>query len=213
MSKKVVLVGATGLVGKELLSILQANDGVSEIACLLRRPVNLRVEKARGHVVDFMNLDKSQELFDGAVAVICCIGTTMKVAKTREQFQMVDHYIPKEVARLAKEAGIESYSLVSSLGANPLSGSFYLRVKGSIENELKKNGFHRLMIYRPSLLLGQREKKRSAELVMALFFRCFFWAIPQKYHPTDSFVLAKLMAENALDFENGVHIFESSVIK
>jgi uncharacterized protein YbjT (DUF2867 family) len=213
MSKKVVLVGATGLVGKEMLSILQANDGVSEIICLLRRPVNLGIEKARGCVVDFMNLDESRGLFDGAAAVICCVGTTMKVAKTREQFQMVDHYIPKEVARLAKEAGIESYSLVSSLGANPLSRSFYLRVKGAIENELKKNGFHRLLIYRPSLLLGRRAKKRPGELAMALFFRCFFWGIPKKYHPTDAVVLAKLMAEHALGFENGVHIFESSVIK
>lgn len=208
-----VLVGATGLVGKQLLSILQANDEISEIICLLRRPVNLGIEKVRVHVVDFMDLDQSRGLFDGVSAVFCCIGTTMKVAKTREQFQIVDHYIPKEVARLAKEMGVESYSLVSSLGANALSGSFYLRVKGLIEDELKKVGFHRLMIYRPSLLLGQRVKKRPSELVMALFFRWFFWAIPQKYHPTDSMVLANLMAEHALDFENGVHIFEASVIK
>lgn len=213
MGKKVIVIGATGLVGTQLLNSLQQDTNVSEVICLVRRPVNYSFEKVSVHVVNFMDLEKYQSLFDEVTDVICCVGTTMNIAKTKEQFQIVDHYIPKVVGRLAKASGVQSYSLVSSLGADKDSRSFYLRVKGNIESDLQKFGFDRLLIYRPSLLLGKRVPARSGEVVMTLFFKWFFWAIPKKYHATDSCVLADLMSKDISTVDSGVHIFEAVMIK
>ena len=123
--KKVLVLGATGLVGAQLVDDLADDPNVGELICLVRRPYPLPNSKVSVQVVDFMDLDKYQVLFESVTDVVCCIGTTMKQAKSREQFQIVDHYIPKVVARIAKSKGVESYSLVSSLGAKATSGSFY----------------------------------------------------------------------------------------
>ena len=130
-------------------------------------------QKVQCHWVDFMNLDAHDVLFDGITDVICCIGTTMKKAKSREQFQLVDHYIPKEVARIAKSKGIGSFMFVSSQGANISSRFFYLSVKGAIEAHLKAAGFDTLVIYRPSLLTGNRRELRMGEVVIGAFFAFF----------------------------------------
>ena len=86
-------------------------------------------------------------------------------------------------------------------------------MKGKIEDEIKKVGFSKVRIYRPSLLLGNRSKKRLGEWVMGMMFRLFSWMIPKTYAPTDASVLAKMMATHLHQTEEGVHIFEASMIQ
>ena len=211
--KNVLVIGATGCVGSQLIDILSKDEAIDSVVCLTRRPVESRHLNVEMHVVNFMALEKYQDLFESITDVVCCIGTTMKQAKTREQFQIVDHYIPKVVARMAQSNDIQSYSLVSSLGANPNSRSFYLRVKGSVEHEIKKAGFPRLFIYRPSLLIGPRHEWRWGERIMGMLFRLFSGVIPKKYAPTYVASLATLMAKNLHQTNDGVHIIESSMIQ
>ena len=212
-TKIVMVIGATGLVGEAVLGKLCHDPNIAEIRCLIRRPCkNLFTDKCQVHVVNFMDLDRSRHLFENVTDVICCVGTTMRKAKTKEAFQMVDHYIPNVVARFAKDQGVLSYSLVSSLGASSDSNSFYLNVKGRVEESIQSFGFNRCVIYRPSLLLGKRKEFRPMEWVMGVFFKLFIWLIPQKYHPTRVSILANRIVNDIHQLNNGIHIVESAVI-
>jgi uncharacterized protein YbjT (DUF2867 family) len=190
---RVLVVGATGLLGSQLVDGLCKTSGISQIRCLVRKKNTPLWPNVDVQPVDFMNLDNHHRLFDGITHVICCVGTTMKTAKSTTQFQLVDHYIPKEVARISKAKGISNFSLVTSLGANSRSPLFYFQVKGAIEDHIAGMGFDSLIIYRPSLLLGKRREFRWTEALMGIGFRLFSWGIPRSLAPTDSAVLAKRM--------------------
>ena len=151
--KKVLVLGATGMVGTQLVAQLNLDDSISEVICLVRRPVQIEGLKSTVHMVDFMNIERHKDCFDSVTAIFCCIGTTMKQAGSRDAFQIVDHYIPMVTARLAKELGIESFFLISSGGANERSRFFYLHVKGLLESDLTKMNFDQLVIFRPGLLV------------------------------------------------------------
>ena len=210
----VLVIGGSGVVGQAILKELVQQESV----CQIRVPVRSISAKLFMHpkvnyqVVSFLELDQFPDLFNGVTHVICAIGTTMKKAKTKEQFQIVDHYIPKVVARLAKENGIESYSLVSSLGANKNSRHFYLHVKGQLESDLEQIGLKKLLIYRPSLLDGKRREFRFGEFVSLMLFKLFSWLIPKKYSPTSVVLLAQKIVFQLDQKIDGVHFFEPDVI-
>ncbi|NHB67756.1 hypothetical protein G8O23_03565 [Bacteroidales bacterium M08MB] len=103
----------------------------------------------------------------------CCLGTTMRKAGSREAFRKVDFDMVVDFAQKAKTAGIERFAVVSSIGANPKSKNFYLKTKGQVEEELKKIGFARLVIVRPSLLLGKRNERRIAEDIGKVLYSIF----------------------------------------
>jgi uncharacterized protein YbjT (DUF2867 family) len=214
-SKVIVIVGATGLVGSAVIDLLKYQPSY-EVRCLVRSPYSLndsdQCPNITYHVVSFLDLDDCKHLFDGVTHVICAVGTTIKKAKTREQFQLVDHYIPKAVARIAKESGAQSFQLISSIGANPKSSSFYLQVKGMVEDIVIREQYERLIIYRPSLLAGKRTEFRFFEQLMLMVCQMFLWVIPIRYRPTKVSNFASRIVEDIAMEKNGVHIVESSVI-
>lgn len=174
---QVLLLGASGLVGRECLALLVADSRVARITVLLRRPMTLAqlvrqpvppalAERVELHVVDFERLahvaSEHPQWFK-ADAVISTMGTTMKQAGSQAAFRKVDADYPLAVARLARQHGARHFLLVSAMGASATSGVFYNRVKGEVEQALAAMGFDRLTIARPSLLLGQREQFRPAE--------------------------------------------------
>jgi len=164
-SKKSALVlGATGLIGKELVKVLDESDQYENIKCLARRPIELESKICEEHIVDFNELHKYHELFKVS-DVFCCLGTTIKKAKTKEAFRKVDYEYPEEAAKLAKENGAEKFLIVSSMGADPKSLFFYSRVKGDVEEALISLNLPSLHIFRPSLLLGERSEFRLGEKI------------------------------------------------
>jgi uncharacterized protein YbjT (DUF2867 family) len=164
-SKKSALVlGATGLIGKELVKVLDESDQYENIKCLVRRPIELESKICEEHIVDFNELHKYHELFKVS-DVFCCLGTTIKKAKTKEAFRKIDYEYPKEAAKLAKENGAEKFLIVSSMGADPKSLFFYSRVKGDVEEALISLNLPSLHIFRPSLLLGERSEFRLGEKI------------------------------------------------
>lgn len=159
---KALVIGATGLIGKEVVKLLLEDPSYDQVNVIARKPLGIEDKKLHFFQNDFETLDA----ISGAFAVdhvFCCLGTTMKKAGGKEAFMRVDYHYPIEVARRAKEHGATHYLLVTSMGANSKSKVFYSRVKGKVEEEIKKIGFAGLSILRPSLLLGDRNERRLGE--------------------------------------------------
>ena len=154
MARRVALAGATGLVGREILSGLIADASVEAIHLLGRRTFAASNPKVTAHTVDFTALPALPRVDE----VYLALGTTIKVAGSQQAFRAVDYDANLAVARAALAAGAKRAGLVSAMGASAKSGIFYSRVKGELEDALAALGFEGLVIARPSMLAGDREK-------------------------------------------------------
>ena len=168
MLKTALVLGATGLVGKKLVEQLCKDHRYKTVTCLLRKPLSKNfftssAGKVQPIVVDFENLQDYQGYF-GSQHIYVCLGTTIKKAGSRSAFRKVDFEYVHVAAQLARAQRAVSFVWISSVGANAKSNSFYLRVKGELENAIiSMSGLHNASAVRPSLLLGEREKMRPAE--------------------------------------------------
>ena len=162
--KTALILGATGLIGKELVKIISENEQYDKILLLVRKSFEINNERCEIQIVNFDELHEYSELFQ-VNDVFCCLGTTIKKAKTKEAFRKVDYEYPVEAAKLAKKNGVEKFLIVSAMGADANSRIFYNRVKGELEETLKKLNLPSLQIFRPSLLLGNREEFRLGEKI------------------------------------------------
>ena len=157
--KTAIIIGSTGLVGSKLLNLAAADSSFEKIYSISRtRPENLPGK------VEFIDFNYGNYRVPARVDfAFCCLGTTMKKAGSKEAFLKVDLEMVGDFAQKCKTAGIERMAVVSSIGANAKSSNFYLQTKGRMEEQMKKYGFKRLVIVRPSLLLGERNEKRTGE--------------------------------------------------
>lgn len=168
MGKTALIVGATGLIGKELLSYLLNANEYERVVAIVRRPLTVKHPKLQERVLNFEELNEHKEVFDHVDDVFCCLGTTIKKAKSQEVMKRIDVDYPILVGKIAKECGANKYLVVSSLGANPNSTVWYSKMKGILEEELKKLNYVSLHIFRPSLLLGQRSEVRLGESIASV---------------------------------------------
>ncbi|WP_309120260.1 oxidoreductase [Paenibacillus sp.] len=208
--KKAVLLGATGLVGAQLLDKLLASPAYGEVTAIVRRPLPERAKLKQVVLADFAAM--SGAAFAGAEDVFCALGTTIKQAGSQARFREVDYDYPVAAARLAKEAGARRYVLVSSMGADPASKIFYSRVKGETEAAIRALQLPMTSIVRPSLLLGDRRQFRFGERVAALLSRPLafvFRGSLLKYRPIESRDVAAVMLRVAQMYAPGTHIYEN----
>jgi uncharacterized protein YbjT (DUF2867 family) len=150
--RTVVVAGASGLVGREILQGLLADESVAAVHTLGRRELPLQHPKLTQHRVDFRALPALPRADEAFVA----LGTTIKVAGSQEAFRAIDFAAVVAVAKAAQAAGAARLGVVSAMGANPCSAIFYNRVKGEMEQALSGLGFAGLVIARPSFLAGDR---------------------------------------------------------
>lgn len=211
MGKSALLVGATGLIGSQLLDLLLSDKQYDRVLAVTRKPLEKSNSRLINVVVDFDKLDKESGL--KADDVFCCLGTTIKKVKTQEAFRKVDYEYPLQVARLTHENGARHFSLVSALGANAKSSIFYNRVKGETEDAISHLNFRSLHIFRPSLLLGSRSESRSGEDAAKTFYKIFGFLIPKKYKGIDSLKIAKAMLAYARNEEPGIFFHESAELQ
>ncbi|QQR80307.1 MAG: NAD(P)H-binding protein [Deltaproteobacteria bacterium] len=160
-SLRVVLFGATGLVGREVLTQLENNPQIFKIDVIGRRSVETSSPKTKFHFSDLESV-KNILNFPADIA-LCCLGTTMAKAKSKEAFRHVDHDLVLNVARACSSVGITTFGVISSIGASINALSFYLKIKAEMEESLQKLSFDHLVILRPSLLLGERIEIRHLE--------------------------------------------------
>ena len=201
----VLLAGATGLVGRALLSQL-LDAGHRPVHVLLRRtPQQPLRDGARAHVVDYAALPS----LPAAPWALCAIGTTMAQAGSEAAFRAADHDAVLAFAKAARAAGTTRFGVVSALGADPHSRTFYNRVKGEVEQALRALGFEYLVIARPSLLDGAREglgqPTRPAEaLALALTRPVARW-LPRAWRPVQPAQVARALRQAMRDAPRGVH--------
>ena len=185
--KTAVIVGATGLVGRELLNVILEHDYYAKILLIGRRSPEIKDNRLEELILDFNKLSEYADKISGH-DYYCCIGTTMNQAKSKEAFFRVDFTFPLELARIAKQdPKFEKFHVVTSYGASPESSLFYNAVKGQLEEALKDLNLGTLHIYQPSLLLGYRphfriweELAKLASSIFSFFIigsRLRFWAI------------------------------------
>lgn len=210
-----VLAGATGLVGSHLLQLLIKSPRYKKVISFVRTSSGIHHEKLDERVISFdtMKLLPHEEVDD----VFCCLGTTIKKAGTKENFKRVDFDYPLELAKVCKGHGAEQYLVISAIGASEDSRFFYSRVKGEVEQELKKLHFKRLHIFRPSLLVGDRKEFRLGEKTGEIFSRMIRpvmigkW---RKYRSISAEQVAFGMYTSAQSFPDGtVNIYESDEIQ
>ncbi len=162
MSRRALLLGATGLVGGHCLRLLLECDEYDEIRVLTRRATGIEHPKLVERVIDPADIESQADFF-AVDDVFCAIGTTLKQAGSKDAFRRVDLDLVITVGRLARDAGVQRFLLVSAVNANAHSPFFYARTKGQLERELKDLKLPLLALFQPSLLLGERETPRPVE--------------------------------------------------
>lgn len=206
--RTVVLLGATGLVGRELLNLLLDDESISRVIVPTRRPTGRRAANLEEVIVPFDRLTERSDLFE-ADQIFCALGTTIKTAGSQEAFRRVDYDYPMIAARLGKKMGVRHYLLVSAIGANAKSRVFYSRVKGELEEALIALAYPSLTIARPAFILGNRDEYRRGEE----WAKRFDWLFPPKYKGIQAKTIAKALAESARHAADGVQILESQEMR
>ena len=158
----ILLIGWSGVTGRFVLEKLIDAEACKEVILWGRKKPDVISEKL------FVYDGKPEELvpkLEKVDAVICCLGTTMKTAGSKQNFLAVDFDLPLLFAQMAKNAGVKKFALMSAVGAKTNTTNFYLKTKGELEKEIIALGFSRTDIFRPSLLLGKRKEKRIGESI------------------------------------------------
>lgn len=213
-NKTAIIAGATGLIGSELLEQVIQDDYYQKIYVLTRRELELTHERVEPLLLNYdefraEDLPKVQDVY-------CCLGTTMKNAGSKSAFRKVDYHYPLKLAELCRKNGATQYLLVSSMGANKNARFFYNQVKGEIEEALAAAGYPTLHIFRPSILLGDREEKRGGEKVAQALMKAVSPVMLGKlknYRPIYGKTVAEAMFMAARQKLSGPHLFASEQIK
>ncbi|EFE97485.1 NAD(P)H-binding protein [Serratia odorifera] len=204
---RVLIIGATGLVGGELLRLLQANRQVTAIVAPTRKPLPPH-DKLHNPVGDDLfqlltGLDQPVDM------VFCCLGTTRREAGSDGNFHYVDYTLVVESALTGRRLGAQHCLAVSALGASTRSTFLYNRTKGEMEQALREQGWPRLTLVRPSMLLGQRPTPRLMERIAQPLFNL----LPGKWKAIAAKDVAQTMMEQAFSAGNGVKVLESNQLR
>ncbi|MCK1982977.1 MULTISPECIES: NAD(P)H-binding protein [Peribacillus] len=214
-NKTALILGATGVVGTQLVKEISNSKIYSEIHFLTRREVKYTDPKCIGHVVDFDNLSQYAYLFN-VTDVFICLGTTIKKAKSKEAFRKVDYDYVIEAAKMAKTSNVEKLLVITAMGANSKSKFFYSRVKGDVEGTLQRLEMNAVHIFRPSLLLGERKEFRAGEKISGLlstFVKFVFVGPLRPYRAIEANKVAAAMYATAQTTAKGYHFYNSDEIE
>tara|TARA_R110002049_G_scaffold5177_2_gene35955 strand:- start:1000 stop:1722 length:723 start_codon:yes stop_codon:yes gene_type:complete len=221
MSHIAFVSGASGLVGIQLLHQLFKNEAIDWVVTFGRRELALKHQKLVQVKVDFELLDKvdleeevrkqnmggdKQSLLKGlseastSIIALSALGTTIKKAGSKENFRRIDHDYVLDFARMSLRLGANKFMYVSAIGADAQSAILYNKVKGEVENGLKRMDFNYVGIFQPSILLGERNENRPGEEIGKVVMKFVtFFGLFSKYKPIYDHQVAKAMVQKALN--------------
>jgi len=201
------VIGATGLVGQQLVNQLLFHSQFDKVRIFVRHKTRFIHSNLEEVIIDFNKPETWRHLVQGDV-LFSTLGTTIKKVRTRKNQYLVDYTYQFEFANAAAENKVQTYVLVSSMGANPKAAVFYSRMKGELEEAVAKLNFRKLVIIRPSILDGNRTEKRIGEKIGLYVSRFLTKVILKKYRPTPIGVLASKMIQLSVDRSEGSRIVE-----
>jgi len=200
---KLLLAGATGLVGSHALRLALADPAIERVIAPTRRPLPPH-PKLDAPSIDWDALPPDAPWWR-VDAVVCALGTTMRAAGSREAFRRVDFDYPLALGQAAHRAGARVYALNSALGADAGSRVFYNRVKGELEQALAEVGFDSLTYVRPGLIGGERAQSRPGEAAASVLLRTLGPLLPRRWRINPAPHIAQALLDAALRAEPGVH--------
>ena len=221
MNKKILLAGASGLVGGNILKILE-NKG-THITLLLRKKITNKFHHKQ-IVSDFdqiNSIDEQSQIDEIYIAIgkkLSLIELIYMRKKDRDSFEKVDYEYIKNIAHLGKRLGAKSIGLISAVGANHNSKNIYLNVKGKIEKEIQSIGFKKVVIARPGHLLGQRNNEKKSWIISAFelitnIFNFFMFGPLEKYKNISASKVAMSLVSEMENASEGSHYLEYSNFK
>lgn len=214
-NKTALVFGATGLVGSKLLEQLLLHPSYEKVIVFTRRLIKDNSPKLVQHKIDFDQLENHKHLITGD-DIFLCLGTTIKKAKTKDNFYKVDFTYNFNIAKIAAMNRVSQLFLVSSVGADVHSFFFYSRVKGELEEAVQKLPFWSTHIFRPSVLLGERNENRFGEDLakkLGRYIDLFTMNLLTKYKPVEADIVAKAMISEAQRVSRGIHFHNSEKLQ
>jgi uncharacterized protein YbjT (DUF2867 family) len=213
-TKTATIIGVTGLIGSHLYELLKQDTYFDTIRLIVRRPFAKDDARTEVKLADFSDAESFQLAIDGSYVVFSAVGTTQrKVKGDKAAYRKVDYDIPVQAARFCKMTGCETFVLVSSVGANSKSKTFYLKLKGEVEDAVKEAGLKSLHIMRPSMLLGERKESRLGEKIGQGVMTAISFLLPSKYKPIHAKEVAKAMLAAAKENKEGVFVYKYNEIR
>ena len=215
MSYKVVIFGASGLIGSNLTSDLLKSEEISSILSVSRKGLGISHEKLTEIVVDFDDLTMYFPEIKGDV-IYSCLGTTKSETPNAELYRKIDFFYPLAIARAAFDNKVSQFHVVSSLGANSRSSSSYLKLKGELEDNLKVIGFKSLHIYRPSYLMGNRTTTRIVDKILVpliTLIKPLLIGSLKQYRGISASKVSKTMLNQTLKDLKGTFTYSSTAIQ
>lgn len=203
---KGLIIGATGATGKDLLAKLLEDEAFSEIHSFVRKPMSISHPKLHAHVVDFDTPEAWSDLLHGDVA-FSCLGTTLAVAGSKDAQWRVDYDYQYAFAEHCKNNGVPTFVLVSAAGAKAQSKLFYNRMKGALEEAVKKLDFPRLLIFQPSILIRSNNDRGAENFSVKAIHFLNKIGLFKRYRPMPTNVLAQRMRREVATATEGVHTF------
>jgi uncharacterized protein YbjT (DUF2867 family) len=205
-----VLLGGSGLVGGFCLRALVDHPAYTRVMLFGRRQLpaitRAKVSQRIGDLTTFTADD-----FRGGQDLFSALGTTIRKAGSQAEFRRVDMEMPLHLASEAAKAGAEQLVIVSSVGADPGSKNFYLRIKGELEQQLAALPFKGIHILRPSLLMGKRTEFRLGEalgMAIAPALDLLTFGPLRRYHSIKAELVGRAMVGAARSGKSGTYIYE-----
>lgn len=210
-----IIAGASGLIGSELLKLLLTKDVIKEILVLTRRPLNIQHQKVKELVINFDNLADIKGQVHGD-AIYFCLGTTRSKTADNQIYRKIEHDYSVALAEIGKINNVAQFHYLSALGANSNSSIFYNKIKGVTEHDLKRIGLKSLHIYQPSLLVGKRKEHRFLESLLIPLMELVNPILKgslKKYQSIKAATVADAIVNQTLKEIEGIHIYPSDKIK
>jgi len=192
MSNTAIIISATGLTGRILLNNLLEDNYFERIKLFSRSSVHIDNPKIEEHLIDMFALEYHSEDFKGDV-VFCCIGTTKAKTPDQKLYARIDYGVPVAAAQLSIDNNINTFIVISAMGADPRSKVFYNRTKGEMERDILQYKIENTYILQPSLIGGNRTEIRIGERLAKWTMGSFDFLIPNKYKMIDPKLIAKAM--------------------
>lgn len=212
---KALVLGSSGLIGMETINLLLNNDKYEVVYAISRYELPIKNNKLIQIIADYNTIETN--IKDLKIHhFFCCIGSTRAKTPDKNKYYEIDVEYPKKVASILIKNGSTTLCLVSSMGANPTSNNFYLKLKGDVEESLRAIGFKSFHIFRPSLLLGNRKEFRLTEKIAKFIYPIFNLLLVGKmkdYRSIQAKDIASAMINVSITSNLGDYIYQTQLIK